>query len=201
MSAQKLGFTFREMMSGGFSLGETDPVQGEAKGQDTVLEMHNTITIEDLDKFITEPSHPGSIAGYINWKPFGQNVQAPTGVFNLFSPTGDPTLKLMIYELAFEHGGERYYYAGHKEVKVHPIIDAWKDTTTLYSTLHKGTDKNGPVVGAGIVSLSPVELIKMISTFRALNASSYQEEAAAVATFGKFFLGEVWETYVKKAGV
>ena len=33
MSNGKVGLTFREMMSGGFALGETDPAQGERKGK------------------------------------------------------------------------------------------------------------------------------------------------------------------------
>jgi hypothetical protein len=201
MAGKALAFTFREMMSGGFSMGETDPARGHDAGRHTVLEMYNTIAIDDLDRFIAERDHPGSISGHINWAPLGNNIQAPTGVFNLFSPSDDPTLRLMVYELAFEHGGRPYYLAGHKEVRVHPIFDMWKDTTTLYTQLHDGRDTTGPVVGAGIVSLSPVELMKMIATFRSPNASSAQEEAEAVAKFGRFFMGELWETYVKRAGV
>ncbi len=60
------------------------------------------------------------------------------------APTDDPKLKLMVYELGFEHGGEDYYLAGKKEVKDDPGFDLWSDTTTRYTKLHKGTDKSGP---------------------------------------------------------
>jgi len=201
MGATAIGITFNEMMSGGVAMAETDPVRGHANPQAAVLQMFNTITIDDVDRFIAEPNHAGSIQGHINWAPFGANITAPTGVFNLFSPTGDPTLKLMVYELAIEHAGKPYYLAGHKNVKAHPIIDMWKDTTTLYTQLFEGRDKSGPVAAAGIVSLSPIELLKMTSTFRALHAPSLEAGAAAVAKFGRFFLGELWDTYVSKAAV
>ena len=196
MTSAKIGITFKELMSGGFALGETDPKAGAAKGQDTVLAMHGTITIDDVDAFINDPNHAGVLDVVMDWPPFGTGLSAPKGVFNLFSPSGDPKLKLMVYEWGLEHDGKAYYFAGHKNVQVHPLIDVWKDTTTLYTQLHEGTDKNGPVVGAGIISLSLQELIKMGGNFKALNAPSAEAGAAAVAKFGKFFMGELWDTYI-----
>jgi hypothetical protein len=77
----------------------------------------------------------------------------------------------------------------------------WKATTTLYTQLHQGTDKSGPVVGAGVLNLGVADLLAMIPTMRATNTSSPAEAADAVARFGRFFLGELWDTYVGKAGV
>jgi hypothetical protein len=82
---------------------------------------------------------------------------------------------------------------------VHPLLDMWKDTTTLYSRIHRGTDKSGPVVAAGVISLGPLDLLKMVRTFKALNASGPLEEAQAVTKFGTFFMGELWSTYVTQA--
>src|SRR3954468_6995446 len=98
MPTEPLGFTFSETMSGGVALGETDPGQGRVKGDaaHTVLGMHNTIVIDDLDRFIQDPAHLGAISGTIDWPPFGTAIPCPTGVFNLFSPTGDPSLKYMV---------------------------------------------------------------------------------------------------------
>ena len=201
MAPGKLGFTFSEVMAGGIALGETDPAQGRVKAEaaGTILAMHGTIVIDDLDRFIGDPEHAGAISGSIDWPPFGQRIPCPSGVFNLFSPTDDPDLKLMIYELAFEHGGQAHYFAGHKEVRVHPLLDLWKDTTTLYSRIHRGTGKSGTVIAAGIVSLGPLDLLKMVRTFAAIGASGPREEAEAVAKFGRFFMGELWTTYIRKA--
>lgn len=199
MNDPKLGIAFREVMSGGFALGETDPATGAAKGKNSgdIMAMHAAITIQDVDRFIADPDHVGQINGSIDYTPFGENILATSGVFNLFSPTDNPDLKLMVYEMGFQHGGADYYVAGKKEVRKHSILDLWHDTTTLLTQLHQGTDKSGPVVGAGILSLGPLDLTKMVSTMHALNADSPVAGAEAVARFGKFFMGELWATYCR----
>ena len=198
------GFTFREKMAGGFSLGETDPKTGAQAGEaaGNTFTMHGTINIDDLQKFMTDPSHNGSITGSIDFAPLGLNLPSTSGVFNLFSPTDDPKMKYMVYEMGFNASdGKPYYMAGHKDVKDAPLTDMWKATTTLYTQLHQGTDKTGAVVGAGVLTLGMTDLLAMIPTMHATNTTSPQQAAETVAKFGKFFLGEIWETYVEKAGV
>ncbi len=201
MNDPKLGVTFREVMAGGLALGETNPRVGDQKGKaaGTVLTMHATITIQDLDRFISDPMHLGQINGTIDFPPFGDNIPAKAGVFNLFSPTDQPKLKLMVYEMAFEHQGQDYYLAGKKEVRDDPGFDLWKDTTTLFTQLYKGPDQSSPVAGAGVLTLGAPELMKMVSTMHAINAASAAESTKALARFGKFFLGELWNTYFKKS--
>lgn len=202
MSTGPIGFTFDETMSGGFALGESDPEKGRSRGQldGSELAMHATVTIEDLDAFIADPNHLGSLAGNLDFTPFGTGLPAPTGVFNLFSPTDDATLKLMVYELAFEHEGKGYYMAGRKEVRDAAPMELWKATTTLYTQLHEGSDKEGPVVGAGVISLGVKELMALVSTMRVTNAESHKQEAETVMKFGQFFMGDLWDTYVKHRG-
>ena len=200
MKENQLGITFRETMQGGFSLDNTDPRSGEKQGnaENTHLAMHATIKIHDLERFISDPNHLGSITGHIDFTPFGENIPAKSGVFNLFSPTEQPNLKLMVYELAFNHEGQDYYLAGKKEVRDDPGFDLWADTTTLYTQLHAGTDKSAPVVGAGVLSLNVAELAKLVSTMRVTNADSLSDTPKALFDFGKFFLGELWDSYGPK---
>ena len=200
MKNPTLGFTFRETMSGHFALGETIPQAGEKSGRDagTEMAMHATILIDDLDNFITDRDHLGRIAGNVDFAPFGKAIPATRGVFNLFSPADDPKMKLMVYELAFEHDGQRYYLAGHKEVKDDPGLDLWKDSTTLFTTLHRGDGKDAPVIGAGILSLGPIELAKMVGTMHATGTDSIPLQSKALARFGKFFMGELWDSYIVK---
>jgi cholesterol oxidase len=198
MDSRKVGIAFKEIMSGGFAWGETDPAAGAAKGKADILSMHGTVTIDDIDAFIGDSNHAGVLDVVMDWAPFGMHVPAPGGVFNLFSPTGDPKLKLMVYEWPAVKDGTRYYFAGHKNVREHSVLDLWKDTTTLYTQLYEGNDKTGPVVGAGIISLSVEELAKMTANFKPLNAPSPEAGLAAVGRFGKFFMGQLWDTYITK---
>ncbi len=197
MKSPKVGITFRETMAGFFSLDKTDPLNGEKKGKETGLKlaMHAAVRIEDLDVFLKDPNHPGRLTGRIDFSPFGINIPAKSGVFNLFHPTDDPELMLMIYELAFEHDGEDYYLAGRKEVKDDPGFDLWKDTTTLLTQLHQGTDKTAPVIGAGVLSLSISDFKKVLSTIHVTHAASLKVKAKALSDFGRFFMGSLWDTY------
>lgn len=194
-----VGISFREVMSGGFALGATDPGDGQRRGQNEGSEMtlHASIDIQDLDRFIADPSHPGGLTGTLDFTPFGDGLQATAGVFNFFSPTDDPKTKLMVYEMGFQHGGKGYYLAGQKNVRQDPVTDLWKATTTLYSHLHEGMDKSGPVAGAGILTLGVKQLIQLMATMRAPGAADFTETSEAMARFGRFFLGELWETYVR----
>ena len=200
MADQPLGFTFREKMSGGFAMGETDPEKGAKLGHDAgnILTMHGTIVIPDLDQFLASEGHPGTISGSVDLVPLGTNLQSTKGVFSLFSPTNDPNSKYMVYELGFNaSNGLPYYMAGHKDVRKGAIVHLWSATTTLYTKLYQGTDTSGPVVGAGIISLGIPDLLAMIPTFKAINAKDAAQTAEVTAKFGKFFLGELWDTYVK----
>lgn len=192
------GITFRETMQGGFMLGETDPVKGHQAGkqQSIQLAMHATITIDDLGKFISDPQHGGHIIGAIDFAPLGLALPATFGAFNLFSPADDAHTRHMIYELAFSAHGKQYYLAGRKVVRNESSFDLWSDTTTLYTTLHEGPDKNAPIVGAGILSLGSIALMKLLTTVRAINTSSPTDGAAVIARFGQFFSKKLFNTYI-----
>jgi choline dehydrogenase-like flavoprotein len=198
MSNGAVGITFTETMTGNFALGETEPKAGEAAGKKagTTLALHATIEIDDLDRFVADPSHSGHISGHIDFAPLGMNLPGDRGVFRLFSPTDQKGLSLMIYELAFSKEGQPYYLAGQKEVENDKKgADLFSDTTTLLTRVHKGADAKAPVVGAGVLTLGLADLTKMTSTMRVLNAKNPGDYIKALATFIKFFMGNLWDTY------
>jgi predicted acylesterase/phospholipase RssA len=186
------GIAFRETMSGPFVLGEADP--GRA-GEGPPMSLHAAVEIHDLDRFLADRDHTATLAGHIEYAPFGGYVPARTGVFNLFSPGEDSRVKLMVYEAGFEHEGREYYLAGHKHVRNDPGFDLWEDTTTLYATLHEGSSRDGPVAGTGILRLDMGQFLKMLPTVRATFAGAATDQAKLVARFGRFFLGSLWKQY------
>lgn len=201
MNASKPGITFRETMSGGFALGETDPRAGAERGkrEGSELALHGSIEIVDIDAFVEDPDHCGGLEGAVDFTPFGEGLVAPRGVFNLFKPSDDPRTTFMVYELAFAHEGADYYLAGKKEVRDDPGFDLWKDTTTLFTRLHAGGDTSGEVVGAGVLTLGISDLMKLLSTVRTTGADSVVAKTKTVAKFGSFFLGELWDSYARFA--
>jgi len=198
MSTPEPGITFSETMKGAFALGETDPKAGaETGGQArTELAMHATVTVRDLDRFVEDPNHNGTLVGRIDFPPFGTGIPTGEGVFRLFSPADDPRTKLMVYELPFTHAGKSYYLAGRKEVRDDPGFDLWKDTTTLFTRLHEGTDASGPVVGAGVLTLGVTDFTRVLAGMRAIDVDSAAEGARVIGKFGQFFAGELWKSYV-----
>lgn len=193
------GVSFNETMKGGFALGETDPKKGEEKGDaaGTKLAIHCDIDIPDAYAFIADPQHNAAMRGHVDFPPLGMNIPAANGLFNLFSPGDNPKHKQMIYELGFRHNGQQYYVAGKKEVRDDRGFDMWNDITTCFTRLHQGTDKSGPVVGAGVIYIKKEQLLNLIPTIRATNTDSKQESFKVLADFGKFFMGSIWETHSK----
>ncbi len=192
--------SFRETMSGGFMLGQADPLQGCVQGNAnfTRLVMHASIDIRDIAKFVVDPQHSGSITGHIDFAPLGYQLPASHGVFRLFAPSGDKGLRWMVYELGFQAQGKSYYLAGKKEVRVGSIFSMWRATTTLYTTLYEGDNTSGPVVGAGVLSLGVIELLKLARTMHATNTTSFLQSIGAVARFATFFALALWQIYVRK---
>jgi cholesterol oxidase len=187
------GIAFNETMEGWFALGARTPDEGSAQGQQkgNRLAMHARIVIDDLDRFITVREHPGGLTGTIDFQPWGMGLSADSGVFQLFAPDAGSDLRRMVYELAFRSEAKDFYLAGEKLVKNDAGVDLWRDTTTLYTTLHQGMDRSGPVVGAGILSLGVPQLLALISTLKPINGGDF----STVGTFGRFFFGQLWDIY------
>lgn len=194
MREPSTGITFRETMAGGFTLGATDPRSGAAGSE--VLAMHATIHIDDIAGFVADPAHTADLTGHIDFAPMGVAIPAESGRFGLFTPSGDPALAYMVYELGFRYAGESWYLAGKKHVRCGAPWHLWGQTTTLYTTLHRGVDASAPIAGAGVLRLGVAELFKLLGTLHATEAAGTGPAAAAVWRFFRFFSGELLRSYV-----
>jgi cholesterol oxidase len=183
------GLTFHETMSGPVALGATDAAAGAASSDAAKLAIHCEITIDDIDRFVDDPEHTGSIAGTVDYALFGEGIRVTHGIFNLFSP-GGPGEKIMEYRVGFEHDGDPYYLVGKKHVHDDPGFDVWKDTTTLFTVVHEGSDERGPVAGAGVLTLGVEALTRMMSTMRPHGGG-----VEPLVKFGRVFLGSLWQAY------
>ncbi|MCY3681657.1 MAG: patatin-like phospholipase family protein [Gemmatimonadetes bacterium] len=201
MQEAEPGVRFRESMSGGFSLGADDPKKGAERGKanNTEFTIQATIDIKDVEAFVRDPEHTGTLIGSVNFTPLGGDCPVYNGAFNLFFSADDPDTKLIIYELTFDHDGKAYRFSGNKEVRDDPGFDLLSDITTLYATLHEGPDKSGPIIGAGVLKLNFGQLAGIVKTITATNASGVKEKARVLRRFGTFFLGELWEKYARFA--
>jgi hypothetical protein len=157
--------------------------------------MHAHVSIDDMQTFIADPEHTGSLGGSIDYTPFGNAIECHSGTFHLFTPTGSPRSKEMIYQLGFVHAGREYFLSGHKAVRDDPGFDLWRDTTTLFTRLHEGNDTTGTILASGVLTLGMAELLRLVASMEVTNARSLGEKAVTLARFGRFFMGELWDSY------
>jgi hypothetical protein len=194
------GLTFRETMAGGFSLGEADPGRGAEGGRraGTQLELHATVAIADVQRFVADPSHAAALDGYVTFDPLGRALPGRGGTVKLFARGSLEAPKVMVYELPLATASGPFYLAGHKRVGLRTILHSWAETTTLYCRLHEGTNAGGPVAGAGILLLTPWAFVRQLTSFRTLCPEpSATARVAPLWRFGRYFAGELWSTYVR----
>ncbi|MBY5927904.1 hypothetical protein KUV86_02115 [Halomonas sp. DP8Y7-3] len=186
------GLTFEETMSGHFSLDSQMPERGERLGhrEGTELALHAKIQIDDMNAFLADEHHHGKLGGVVDFAPLGLGLVILEGDFQLFSQ-GPGAGRQMVYDALLEYGHRRLFLHGVKRVHDDPGPDLWRDTTTLYTTLHEGVSDTADIIGAGVLHLGVAELMAMLGTL----TPSGRGDLATVADFGRFFFGELWHLY------
>jgi hypothetical protein len=198
--APPIGIRFVEKMRGAWTVGEADPQRGWdlARGDETKLEVHLAISIEDLDVFLDDPNRVGIAKGFVICPALGGKLRIHDGTFNLLNQTG-PAEREMRYTLPFTGpAGESYRFVGVKHVAQDAGFDAWADTTTLFSTIYRGDQEAGDVVGSGILHLRVPDLARQMTTFRIIRSRGPITYALALLGFSRYFAGSLWETYVRR---
>lgn len=195
---------FTEDMKGYAAAGESDPHHGYEAGRtrDGYTHAHMTVRVADVHAFVTDPDHEASIEGWVT-TPFGEQRPIERGVFNLFVDSGDPTRKRMLYRLHFTgDDGAPLTLAGEKHIEDDSGADLWGDTTTLFVRIYAGhvdDDSQGAaqVRAAGIIRISMLDFMKQLTTFRT-EGPSLADRSSALARFGSFFLGRLWDVYARQ---
>jgi len=198
------GIQFTETMRGYFSLGETDDYekgfsQGEANN--SPFEFTLTIISEDVEAFVEEKNHLAGLIGTMKAPALSEKpLVALNGTFNLFvEDPADVERKKMLYQATLvDNKGSEYFFEGFKDVHNDRGFDVWQDTTTLFVTVKKGTDPSGEILGKGKLKILPGDFMKQLTTMKAINTAGMAESLNAVTAFGKFFSGNVFDTYFKK---
>lgn len=199
---------FTENMRGHVTLGVDDPEHGARLGREhgTGLMFHLTIEAPDLDRFVADPDLEAEATGYVRCEALGGRRPVERGVFNLFVDEGDPRDKRMLYRLWFrDAAGNALTLSGHKVVRDHPGLDLWADTTTLYVRILRGHvpeggDADAETVAAGILRIPLRDFARQLTTFRA-SAPTVGGRLAALARFGRLFVGRLWDVYARPAAV
>jgi len=175
------------------------------KKEDNYFMFHLTIIIPDVDFFVNDPKEIGIAEGYVHCPKWGGKFNVEKGVFNCFVDVDTPikNTKNMFYRLFFkDNKGKLLTMSGHKVVKDDAGLDVWKDTTTLYTRIYEGhieekAEKTAKLVATGILEIYIKDFAKQMTTIKS-NGKTFSERENAVLSFGKLFLGNLWDVYATK---
>lgn len=209
--------SFTETMHGWFSFGVSDPRRGAVIGrtQGNRLAFRLTIDIDGLNRFLLDPCHEASVHGWVHCEALGGRLPVTSGGFNLFVQQEHPGHQRMYYRLHFaDSAGNPLTLLGHKDVRDDAGLDLWSDTTTLFVRIlpgHVAAERDGSdlddrdpmgtagpdgMVGAGVLRLTPLDLLRQLTTVR-VQAATAGERVEAIGRFGQLFLGKLWDVYAQ----
>jgi cholesterol oxidase len=107
----------------------------------------------------------------------------------------------MLYRLFVQDkGGRPLTLSGVKQIDDDSGLEVWHDTTTLYATIfsdHLIADEeaNAQILAAGIVRIQVLDFLRQLTTFRTDGGTGEISRTSALARFGAFFLGNLWNVY------
>lgn len=193
--APKRGVSFRETMTGRLVFGETDPVKGAADVNAIPVKLRATINVRDINGFVRDVDHRAGMAAHLYSPRLGFVRPGTESNFQLFGPSDDPDLTYMTYELGVLLDGKPYWMSGRKHVRRGWPWSMWRETTTLFVTLHEGRNAKGKVAAAGILRLSAIDFLRLMTTLTARDCTGLLQKLGALLTFADFFAGSLLRTY------
>jgi len=201
-NSQDIRVDFAEVMHGYVSAQATTFADGYAQGDvnGDALALHVSVAISDLDAFLTQSQHAGSLSGHIVCPLLGGLCPVQSGAFRLLPDTADRDRKVMYYQVvACTPQGEFFTFVGEKQVQHDAVLDLWHDTTTLYVNVFRGQVDPDKTAQAelwvtGIIGLDLSDFIRVLRTLRVTNSNG-DASIEGLARFGGFFAGKLWDVY------
>lgn len=196
-----VGIEFTERMAGHFSTRVFDDFRNaeqDGRATGSSFEFILTIVAEDLDKLITDETYEAGMAGSVRAPALSaQPLSVTEGRFTLLAKDPDHVGgKNMRYRMKLtSEEGKHYWFEGTKYIQDDRGLDIWSDTTTLYISVSEGAAPGGALVGFGVLHVLPADLFKQLRATRAVNAHGTMERLEALARFGKYFAGNLWDVY------
>jgi predicted acylesterase/phospholipase RssA len=178
---------------------EFESAAAQGKDADGAFMFHLTVSVDDVDTFVTSPQHRAGAAGYVDSPLVGGQCAVTEGTINLLVDAGHPAAKQMKYRLFFTgQDGKPYTLAGVKDISGQNFASAWPETTTLYTTLLDGRVDDGAAgvtVASGVIVIRPQDFFfRQLFSF-SVDGPSLVARAQALNRFGAMFMGKLWDVY------
>lgn len=193
-----LGIEFSETMSGYFHWGANEPAAGAALGEKFghTLTVRSAISIADVDAFCSPEQVPADLLATVDLHgsteaPAVRGARAELGSFRLFVPAAYTSL--MIYRFGLSIAGQPYFFQGMKTLYGESSVRRlWRQSTHLYSRLHRGRDARGEVVGAGVLTIGARGTWALARSTRTVGVGSRIDRARALARYNRYNLQGFW---------
>jgi len=194
------GLRFSEVMTGMITMGVTDPVKGYANDAAIAMRLHATVTVPNLPGFIKDPNHKGEWRAAGSIPVLGDDVidmgNSDFGLFRRAIREGKGVREL-VYDTEFSVGGQQFRMRGRKYVEPSPPWRGWPATTTLYVQLFPVGGGTGEPVGAGVLRITLLGLIKQLLTMQVLGNYGFADRCSQKLSFYRFFGKSLVNTYIK----
>jgi len=193
---------FTETMTGYVALGAENPRAGWHRGKraSSKCTFHLTVRIDDVDVHLADDDTWATATGWVDCDLFGGRHEIEGGEFRLFDPVSDPRRRAMRYRLPFRDGaGELVELVGKKDVGDDTGFDLWRDTTRLATEIRAGhrtgelEETTARVLARGVVVITPLALVKQMTTFRGT--------PAGLTRFFSAFASTIWRLYRGRAAL
>lgn len=197
------GILFTERMAGWLGVGG-DPAESyqaaalRGENEDSAFDFVFTIVAEDLEELRRGDTHRADLIGSVNARAISEHpLQVLTGTFELLVPNPDTvgTVNMNYTATLVDSHQENYFLQGFKTIRDDRGFDMWRDTTTLYVDLYKGTNTTGPLVGRGVLKIGALDFARQLQSMRVTGTHDVGEIVKAKAKFGRFFASELAHVY------
>jgi cholesterol oxidase len=197
----RAGLEFTERMSGFVSTSELDDweraaAQGERDGSTCDLVL--TIATADLEGMLADPEHHATLYGTVRLPELSpEPLTVRNGSFNLLVEDATEVHEHRIrYRMRMQAvDGRTFFLDAKKLIRDGRLTAVWPATTTLYMDVHGGNDDTAPIIGRGILRITPADFARQLATLQVRNAPDMAARARLLGRFGRLFAGRVWEHF------
>jgi choline dehydrogenase-like flavoprotein len=129
-----------------------------------------------------------------------QSEVSGTEYTTFVGPPSPSEERLMRYDLRFGRGEWRL--EGYKRIRQDPGIDAWRDTSALFTRVSRAQpDGSWRALAAGVIHVDLTGfLYDQLPSFKVTGTRDPARVSWAIAKFGSFFFGALQRVYVPEAG-
>ena len=122
-------------------------------------------TITSFDRFAED--RIVELAGSVTSDLFGGRMVVEDGTLHLFAKTSSPQTSELVYRLPFVDAfGQRYELSGFKTICDDRGLDLWRDTSLLFVSLDKCSDRPPTRIARGTMRISVVGFLVLFLTMR-----------------------------------